>query len=181
MEENLYELLIREKETEELRVIEACNEKTGGRFGLSLSKEQARELIAGRNASLKKYRRVEFGKGILDKLIYTFCDSQFIEQAHYAEILEELQDIFYQFKNESMDRVTDDELLEFMREQFETVCFGDLEYLRGTCLERFSRAVRGGYDGFQKSRDRDGYKQFSEEQRWDDKLYMSVLKEMFWD
>ena len=55
MEENLYELLIREKEAEELRVIEACNEKTDGRFGLSLSKEQARELIAGRNESLRGY------------------------------------------------------------------------------------------------------------------------------
>lgn len=180
MEENLYELLIREKEAEELRVIEACNEKTDGRFGLSLSKEQARELIAGRNESLRKYQRVEFGKGILDKLIYTFCDSQFIDQAHYTEILKELQDIFYQFKNESMDRLTDDELLEFMREQFETVCFGDLEYLRGTCLERYSRAVRGGYDGVQKGRGSE-YEQFTEEQRWDDRLYLSILKEMFWE
>lgn len=181
MEENFYELLIRQKESEELRVIEACNEKTDGRFGLSLSKEQARELIAGRNASLKKYQRVEFGKGILDKLIYTFCDSQFIDQAHYTEILEELQDIFYQFKNESMDRLTDDEVLEFMREQSETVCFGDLEYLKGTCLERFSRAVRGGYDAYRQSQGRGEYEQFSEEQRWDDTLYMRVLKEMFWD
>ena len=180
MEENFYELLIREKEEEELRVIEACSEKTDGRFGLSLSKEQARELIAGRNESPRKYQRVEFGKGILDKLIYTFCDSQFIDQAHYAEILKELQDIFYQFKNDSMDRLTDDELLEFMREQFETVCFGDLEYLRGTCLERYSRAVRGGYDGVQKSRGSE-YEQFSEEQRWDDRLYLSILKEMFWE
>ena len=80
-----------------------------------------------------------------------------------------------------MDRLTDDELLEFMREQFETVCFGDLEYLKGTCLERFSRAVRGGYDGYRQSQGRGEYEQFSEEQRWDDTLYMRVLKEMFWD
>ena len=49
-----------------------------------------------------------------------------------------------------------------------------------TCLERYSRAVRGGYDGVQKSRGSE-YEQFSEEQRWDDRLYLSILKEMFWE
>ncbi|MBS7009901.1 DUF6323 family protein [Anaerostipes sp.] len=181
MEENFYELLIRKKEPEELRAMEACNEKTYEKFGLSLSEEQAKELIAVRNASLKKYQRVEFGKGILDKLMYMFCDSQYVDQDHYAGILKELQDIFYQFKNEAMDKLTDDELLEFMKEQFETVCMGDLEYLRDTCLERFSRAVRAGYEGYKKSGGRGEYGQFSEEKHWDSELYMNALKELFWD
>ena len=115
MEENIYELLTKKKESEELRAMEVYNEKTYEKFALSLSQEQAKELIAGRNASLKKYQRVEFGKGILDKLMYVFCDSQYIDQGNYAQVLERLQDIFYRFKNESMDRLTDDELLEFMR------------------------------------------------------------------
>ena len=181
MDENLYELLTKKKESEEFKAMEVCNEKTYERFGLSLSQEQARELIAERNASLKKYQRVEFGRGILDKLMYTFCDSQYVDQEHYVHILENLQDIFYQFKNESMDRLTDDELLEFMREQYECVCFGDLNYLENTCLERFSRAIRAGYDGYRKSGGKEEYGQFSEEQRWDRELYLDVLKEMFWE
>lgn len=181
MEENIYELLTKKKESEELRAMEVCNEKTYEKFGLSLSQEQAKELIAGRNASLKKYQRVEFGKGILDKLMYVFCDSQYIDQGNYAQVLESLQDIFYRFKNEAMDRLTDDELLEFMREQYENVCFGDLDYLENTCLERFSRAIRAGYDGCRKSGGKGEYGQFSEEQRWDSELYMDVLKEMFWE
>ena len=38
---------------------------------MSLTEEDAHELVLCRNASLKKYRRVEFGEGILDKLIFT--------------------------------------------------------------------------------------------------------------
>ena len=50
--------------------------------------------------------------------------------------MEELQDIFYSFKNEAMDLLTDDELLTFMKEQFEEICMGDTEYLESTCLSK---------------------------------------------
>lgn len=177
----MFQLLTAEREKEELRILVSCSEEIGGRFGLTLSENEARELILYRNQSLRKYRRVEFGRGILDKLIYVFCDSQYLEQENYLETLETLQDIFYRFKNESEDRLTDDELLEFMREQFEDICFGDTEYLAGTCLERFARAVRSGYDGYRESGGRNEYGQFSEEERWDDKLYQQSLRELFWE
>lgn len=77
--------------------------------------------------------------------------------------------------------MTDDELLTFMRQQFESVCFGDLDYLEDTCLERFAKAVRGGYQGFTESGGLDEYEALSEEKRWDDELYQSVLRELFWE
>ena len=43
------------------------------------------------------------------------------------------------YKNEMQDEISDEELLHFMKEQFETVCFGDLDYLTGTCLPFFLR------------------------------------------
>ena len=43
--------------------------------------------------------------------------------------------------------ITDDELLHLMKEQFELLCFGDLDYLEGTCLADFAQAVRAGYEG----------------------------------
>ena len=137
MNESLLEVLQSQKEKKELSVLMQCNEKTES-FGLSLTEEDAHELVLCRNASLKKYRRVEFGEGILDKLIFTFCDSQYINQENYREVMEELQDIFYSFKNEAMDLLTDDELLTFMKEQFEEICMGDTEYLESTCLPRFA-------------------------------------------
>ena len=52
---------------------------------------------------------------------------------NYVETLVRLQEIFYLYKNEVQDNLTDDELLHLMKEQFEFLCFGDLDYLEGTC------------------------------------------------
>ena len=65
-----------------------------------------------------------------------------------------LQEIFYLFKNECMDNLTDDEMLEFMKEQFDTVCFGDPDYLKGTCLAVFAEAIRSGYRDYCKKEGR---------------------------
>ena len=179
MEDNLLMLLQGRRKQEELAVLTAANEDTA-QYGLVLTKQDAQELMACRDESLARYRRVEFGKGILDRLIYTFCDSQYIEQDDYLKTVEELQDIFYAFKHEAGEKLTDDELLAFMKEQFETVCFGSTEYLRDTCLERYAAALRGGYEGHRRSQGKGEYERFSEEMRWDNDLYMDVVKELFW-
>ena len=65
-------------------------------------------------------------------------------QENYADTLMRLQDIFYLYKNESLDELTDDELLEYMEEKFDGICAGDLDYLEGTVLDTFAREVRTG-------------------------------------
>ena len=179
MEDNFFEMILAEKEKKEMAVLMACNEKTET-FGLSLTEQEAQELVVCRNESLKKYRRVEFGNGILDKLIFTFCDSQYINQENYKETMEKLQDIFYCFKNEAEDQLTDDELLSFMREQFEEICMGDTEYLESTCLPRFAAAIRAGYRGYRVTDGRSEYGQFDEVKRWDYELYLEALQDLCW-
>lgn len=112
------------------------------KFGLSLSDEDAEILVADRRDSLHKQRRVEFGEGILPKLIFAFCDSPYIYQDNYVDTIGRLQDIFYLYKNESMDEATDDELIDFMKEQFEGECQGSFEHLEDTSLEQFARDIR---------------------------------------
>ncbi len=164
----------------ELTTLLACNEKTAA-FGLALTEEAAKELVVCRNASLKKHRRVEFGEGILDRLIFEFCDSSYVDQDNYLATLERLQDVFYAFKNESEDKLTDDELLAFMREQFEGVCFGDLDYLEGTCLPNFAAAIRAGYDGYRRSSGKGEYARIDDVVRWDKEVYLQTLRELFWE
>lgn len=180
MEKDMFELLIQQKQKQEIAAIIEINQKTR-QFGLVLTEDEAYELMVSRNNSLKKYQRVEFGESILEKLIFVFCDSDFINQDQYRETLSRLQDIFYEFKNEAEDMLTDDELMIFMREQFDDVCFGDLDYLEGTCLERFAEAVRAGYRGYQQSGGRGEYSQFDNVTRWDRNLYLEALKELFWE
>lgn len=141
MEENrLFELMVGIQENQ-LEKIVKCNDFTQ-KFGLRLSNEEALDLIKNKNVYLKNQERVEFGEGILTKLIFTFCDSPFIYQDNYIEIIEGLMEIFYAYKNESMDELTDDELLEYMKTCFNGKCQGDLDYLEGNCLEDFCRKIR---------------------------------------
>lgn len=111
-------------------------------FGLVLSTEDAKLLAAKRRDTLKEQQRVEFGEGILPKLIFTFCDSCYIDQNNYVETIGRLQEIFYQYKNETMDELSDDELLESMREAFDGECEGSLEFLEETAMERLARKLR---------------------------------------
>lgn len=150
------------------------------KYGLILSEQDAALILEGRRESLRKQERVEFGGGIVPKIIYEFCDSQYIRQDNYVETLIRLQDIFYLFKNEMRDEITDDELLHFMKEQFEDICFGDLEYLESTCLANFAQAVRAGYDGHRSSGGYGEYEQFDEVKRWDYELYLETLRELLW-
>lgn len=150
------------------------------KFGLVLSEEDARLILGERKEALREQRRVEFGEGIVPKIIYEFCDSDFIDQNNYVDIIVRLQEIFYLFKNEMMDEITDDELLHFMREQFEEICFGDLDYLESTCLANFAQAVRAGYGGYKSSQGYGEYARFDEVKRWDYELYLETLRELLW-
>ena len=117
-------------------------------FGLSLSEQDIEELMIVRRECLQEHQRVEFGKGVLEKLIYAFCDSSYIYQENYVDTLSRLQDIFYLYKNESMDELTDDELLDFMKNAFDGECEGSLEYLEETVLEEFARKIRRDGNSF---------------------------------
>lgn len=150
------------------------------RFGLSLTEEEAGLILEERQKTLREQRRMEFGEGILTRLIYEFCDSEYLDQSNYVETLIRLQEIFYLYKNEMQDELTDDELLHLMKEQFELLCFGDLEYLESTCLAAFSQAVRAGYEGYRGTDGRGEYSRFDEEKRWDHELYFETLKELCW-
>ncbi|MCI8418804.1 MAG: hypothetical protein HFI33_15135 [Lachnospiraceae bacterium] len=148
-------------------------------FGLTLTEQDAGLLLKERTKALREQRRVEFGEGIIPKIIDEFCDSSFIDQENYVETLIRLQEIFYLYKNEMQDEISDEELLHFMGEQFEDTCFGDLDYLEGTCLNIFSQAIRAGYRGYKASRGCGEYGNFDEVNRWDYELYLEALKNLY--
>ena len=116
-----------------LEKVKEANDYTA-RYGLSLSEEEAALLLRERKDTLKEQERVEFGEGILPKLIFAFCDSPYIYQDNYVETLGRLQEIFYFYKNESLDEITDDELINFMKAGFDGSCQGSLDHLEDTRL-----------------------------------------------
>ena len=129
------------KETQELRNSNDFSIK----YGLSLSENQIQNLAEKRFAALKDTGRIEFGEGILKKLIYAFCDSPYIHQQNYEETIIDLQEAFYYFKNETDDHLTDDELIEYMKASFDGIAQGSVEFLTGSSLEELRRNARHGF------------------------------------
>lgn len=118
-----------------------CNALTA-RFQLSLSRKEMEELVDARFRALRDTGRLEFGEGVLKKLIYAFCDSPYLTRQNYAQTLTVLQDLFYEFKNESGDLVADDELIAFMRKCFDGRCQGSADYMADLTLEDLCRGTR---------------------------------------
>ena len=142
MEDSYLEIINKRKQLE-FANIKKCNEYTS-KYGLVLSDNQINNLLERRKETLEKTGRVEFREGIIDKLIKEFCDSPYINQENYAKTLYELIEIFYEYKNETMDLITDDELIEFMKKSFDGICQGDLEYLSGTVMYKMRENLLKG-------------------------------------
>lgn len=125
------------------QALQKTNEFTK-QFGLTLSEGDMELLLEDRRQSLREQERVEFREGILPRLIFAFCDSPYIYQDNYTETIARLQEIFYLYKNETLDELTDDELIDLMKREFEGSCQGSLDYLEETCMERLARRIRYG-------------------------------------
>lgn len=120
-----------------------CNDYTE-RFGLVLTPAQAIELVETRYLSLRDQGRIEFGGGVIDKIIKEFCASPYLSMQNYAQTLHELIEIFYYYKNETMDLISDDDLIKFMESSFDGVCQGSLDLLSGRELYRLAKNLRFG-------------------------------------
>ncbi|MDO5346814.1 MAG: DUF6323 family protein [Lachnospiraceae bacterium] len=129
----------------------SCNEKASA-YGLVLTAQQAMALANTQADMLKKTGRIEFGSGVIHKLILAFCDSPYITQINYEDTLHELIDLFYSFKNETLDCVSDNALIEYMKKEFNGECRGSLELLAGDALPALVRKLneRRGADPFEK-------------------------------
>lgn len=119
------------------------NEKSN-RYGLRLTTTDALQLVETRSKALIENGRVEIGSGTLTKIIHAFYDSSFIMQQDYLDTLNELLEIFYYMKNETLELLPDDELIELMRDYFENRCKGSLELLKDRELDKLARNLRYG-------------------------------------
>ena len=149
-------------------MIRNCNDYTS-RFGLKLSEQEILELVENRKMVLEETGRIEFSGGVIQKIIMEFADSVYVNQQDYVEILNELQECFYYFKNESLEELSDDELIELMKLYFEEVCHGSIELLQSSMLENYCRDIRYGTKSYQND---DGYEDdYTDFLDWDEKEY----------
>lgn len=121
----------------------SCNAYSA-QFGLMLTPEQAAELADTRNVSLKATGRLEFGGSAVRSLIQRFCDSPYLTKETYTQTLHALIEIFYHYKNVTLDLISDDDLLSFMKSAYDGVCQGSLELLSERELDRLAGNLLSG-------------------------------------
>lgn len=130
-------------EKQAVHEIMKCNDLTA-QFGLALTESQALFLVETRSLALKRTGRIEFGGGVIDRIINAFCNSPYLSMHNYEETLHELLEVFYHYKNETLDLMDDDDLIKFMKAAFDGVCQGSLDLLAGRELYRLARSLRYG-------------------------------------
>lgn len=140
------ELRLREVQLAAAKEEIRCCEELNQLYGLTLTDSEITELVELRGQALQNTGRIEFGGGIMPKLIRTFCKSPYVDRFNYAAVLGDLQDAFYYFKNESEDHFSDDDLIEFMERVFNGKAEGSTELLCTISLEDLCRWARNGFD-----------------------------------
>jgi hypothetical protein len=119
----------------------SCNSEIV-RYGLSLTPGDIQLLVVGRLESLVLSDRVEFGGGVSKQIVLAFAGSPYVSQGNFVPTVLELQELFYDFKNESLEQITDDDLIAKMRSLFDDPAQGDLGYLEEALFEGLARHVR---------------------------------------
>ena len=122
-----------------------CNDITN-KYGLNLSKHEANMLVQNRINALKQNGRIEFKQGITADIIYEFCDSPYINKINYVDTVLELTQIFYYYKSECNDVLSDEELIKYMKHSFNGKCQGCLELLRDRELYNMLNNLKHGRD-----------------------------------
>lgn len=130
----------------------SLNEKSQ-EYGLSLSEQDAIMLIEQGKEAIHLQERIEFGKSITTKLIEKFMQSTYITQKNYAQTIAILLDVFYEAKGESLDVLTDDEVIEIMYDFFENESGGDIDTLQGRDMYYLCRKIRNMATGIPEDED----------------------------
>ncbi|QJA08644.1 hypothetical protein HF520_06685 [Romboutsia sp. CE17] len=114
-------------------------------YGLTLNKEDVQEIINSRNNTLKNYGRIELDINVTKRIIENLYKSQYTDKDDYVEVINDLQEIFYYLKNETLDQISDIEIIEII-DEFYNNCSGRVDIVQEKS-EEFAKKYRWGIDG----------------------------------
>ena len=104
-------------------------------------------LIQTGKDSIREQDRIEFGKSATLKIVDKFMRSSYISQEVYAETIAGLIEVFYEVKEESLDILTDDEVIDIMFDFYENESGGSIEILQNRDMDYLCRKIRNTANG----------------------------------
>ena len=109
-------------------------------YGLTLNKEDVKEIINSRDNTLKNYGRIELDIGITKMIIENLYKSQYTDKDDYVYAINDLHEVFYYLKNETLDQISDIEIIEIIDEVYNN-CSGRIDIAQEKC-EEFAKSYR---------------------------------------
>ena len=94
--------------------------------GITLSAEEARAIAASEGTCLAACGRVSFGESAAIRLVRMFGDSPFLAGVTIGSTLMELVEAFYSLREDFPATITDEEILEALRDTFDGEAAGDV-------------------------------------------------------
>lgn len=112
--------------------------------GIVLSEADCKDIAEFRHEVLLDTERVDVGLGIVGRIVKEFSESGYVDQRNFRQVVEDLLECFYTLKNETEDKATDDQVMEFLHYLFEDVVGGDTERLYNSeAIGNFVAMMRG--------------------------------------
>ena len=128
-----------QKETDQILENMQNNHKTG----LLLTRKEVLQLCEKRNAVLVQCERLELNGSIMDQLIDAFMDCPYITRDEFADVMEEVIEVFYIMKNVCLDLIDDQTMMHYMRKQLDE-CHGVVVMMSDAVNEYCRKTVEKG-------------------------------------
>lgn len=133
-------ILIRNND-KDIKLILDTNKITNNK-NLEFSSNEALELIKNKNNVLNNIGRIEIDNTIIDKIIISFYDSEYIDSDNYFEIINSLTETFYIYQNKFSNYLIDDEIIEYLRECYDKC--GSIELLNSIYYDKLNYKITYG-------------------------------------
>ena len=114
-------------------------------YGLTLNKEDVKEIINSRDNTLKNYGRIELDIGVTKMIIENLYKSQYTDKDDYVYAINDLHEVFYYLKNETLDQISDIEIIDIIDEVYNN-CSGRIDIVQEKC-EEFAKSYRWNLGG----------------------------------
>ena len=112
--------------------------------GIVLSESDCKDIAEFRHDVLMETERIDVGLGIVGRIVKEFSDSGYVDQQNFRQVVEDLLECFYTVKNETEDKATDDQVMEFLHYLFEVAVGGDTSRLyEAEAMDAFVSQMRG--------------------------------------
>lgn len=116
---------------------------TTSNYGITITADGAAAIIQNRDKALFNTGRIEFGTSVTEKIVNVFCSSPYVNNDNFAETVSDLTEIFFYYKSEMLEKLSDDELISLMKDEFDGRCEGSTELLASKALYNYSQRLKG--------------------------------------